>query len=74
MVKVGEKTPKIKKSKVSNHKSLIMVQCWLMQGHELDGKTQSIILWTKWPIGALVGASSLWPILIPTKHWIFPWF
>ncbi len=42
---------------------MIVVQCWLMQGQELDEKTQPI-LWTKWPIGALVGVGSLCQALV----------
>jgi len=39
---------------------MIVVQCGLMQGRELDEKMQPIP-WTKWPTRAFVGASSLWP-------------
>jgi hypothetical protein len=35
-----------------------MVQCWLRQGEELDGKVQPILL-TEWSTGTLVSAGSL---------------
>jgi hypothetical protein len=36
-----------------------MVQGWLKQGEELDGKIQPILL-REWPTGTFVGAGSLW--------------
>jgi hypothetical protein len=40
-----------------------MVKCW---GQEPDEEMQPIP-WIEWPTGALVGASSFWPILTTTK-------
>jgi len=57
LVSVGKKTPKKKGSKVKSQKTLIVVQCWLTRGQELDEKMQPI-LWTEQPTSVLVGASS----------------
>jgi hypothetical protein len=61
-VKVENKTAKKRKVNVSSQKWLIMVQCWLNHGQELDGKMKPF-LWTEHPTCTLVGVGSLWPIV-----------
>jgi hypothetical protein len=61
-VKVENKMAQKKKVNVSSQKRLIMAQCWLKQGQELDEKMKPI-LWAEHPTCTLVGGGSLWPIV-----------